>query len=875
MSNNNINISDFVPVFNQFKNKPKDTIKYESLSFVVTVTNGYNADGAALDFSGYKPTYKELIAYDHLINKGNGTYNLTGKGFDETLKNLPQVVLKYKSQVTKLAKHLYSSNYKQACFNIWHFLTKNIKYKIDKPGYEEMRSPARAWHDRFTGIDCDCFSIFSACLLIEMNYYPHFQIVAFNNKPDYGHIYVIEKNIILDCVMKKFNQEPDNVTKKLNLMIQNVILNGPDSGIVQILMNEQKKLKEIINSGNATAAVFKELKKVKFLILCAEHEAHTHLIELMHYVDDINADGNFIYKNATINSILSHVDGLGNIESSLGEVEASEDDIDEMEDIAGILEEIEEIEETPLEGLGDLGRRHARKRAARKAKRAARKTKRAAIKFNRRAKPKRIMLKRLVKKLAPRNIIKTIKKVNKFGRKFSPAHIIARAAKKKFNALRAKRYALRAKRYAKRIAKKSNVFQEEPTYEAPFDEEPTDEEPTYEAPFDEEPTDEEPTYESSFDEEPTDEPSFDGELTDETLEELEKRLHNKIKSGRFHPNDVKELKKTRTIMMTTEPGRRAPHLELMNHVEDIDSSGNYVFKNKTINAILEHCDGLGNLDYSIGEIMVNNHDIEELNSIGEILDEMEDFENTPLEGLGDLGRRHARKRAARKAKRAARRAARKAAGKTIKQKLRRFIKKTGSIIKKVSRKIRKFNPAFAIPRAAFLGLLNLNAFNLAFKLSIGYKTQAEAEKDGMDINEWKKAVNATAKVEKFFEKTGGSIAQLRKAVKKGRYRKEAKAEKTRVKGFKGLGFAIAGAITAAGSLLAKIFGFLKKVNFKKLGRKVFNKIKGSKTDVENEIDMDNINTMNPNNPTNTTSNNSSLIWILLGGCALAFFALKK
>jgi len=39
--------------------------------------------------------------------------------------------------------------------------------------------------------------------------------------------------------------------------------------------------------------------------------------------------------------------------------------------------------------------------------------------------------------------------------------------------------------------------------------------------------------------------------------------------------------------------------------------------------------------------------------------------------------------------------------------------------------------------------------------------------------------------------------------------------------------------------------------------------------------MDNINTMNPNNPTNTTSNNSSLIWILLGGCALAFFALKK
>ena len=91
-------------------NKSFSLNAYESLSYVAAVTNGYNADGAALDFSGYKPTYNELISYDHLIDKGNGTYNLTGKGFDETLKNLPQVVLKYKSQVTKLAKHLYSSD---------------------------------------------------------------------------------------------------------------------------------------------------------------------------------------------------------------------------------------------------------------------------------------------------------------------------------------------------------------------------------------------------------------------------------------------------------------------------------------------------------------------------------------------------------------------------------------------------------------------------------------------------------------------------------------------------------------------------------------------------------------------------------------------
>lgn len=42
------------------------------------------------------------------------------------------------------------------CRNIWNFAYNHIRYKLDKPFVEQVRTPARSWADRNTGIDCDC-----------------------------------------------------------------------------------------------------------------------------------------------------------------------------------------------------------------------------------------------------------------------------------------------------------------------------------------------------------------------------------------------------------------------------------------------------------------------------------------------------------------------------------------------------------------------------------------------------------------------------------------------------------------------------------------------------------------------------------------------
>ncbi|HAA21848.1 MAG TPA: hypothetical protein DCP28_24915, partial [Cytophagales bacterium] len=52
--------------------------------------------------------------------------------------------------------------------NIWTFCYTHFQYKEDRKDREELRTPARAWHDRKSGIDCDCFSILVLALCNEL-----------------------------------------------------------------------------------------------------------------------------------------------------------------------------------------------------------------------------------------------------------------------------------------------------------------------------------------------------------------------------------------------------------------------------------------------------------------------------------------------------------------------------------------------------------------------------------------------------------------------------------------------------------------------------------------------------------------------------------
>ena len=85
--------------------------------------------------------------------------------------------------------------------------------------------------DRNKGIDCEDFSIFAYALLINLGYKPKFEIVAFNGKKEFGHIYVIVNGYTIDAVMDLFNKKPKNITKTKHMDIHSLTgVDGYDLG---------------------------------------------------------------------------------------------------------------------------------------------------------------------------------------------------------------------------------------------------------------------------------------------------------------------------------------------------------------------------------------------------------------------------------------------------------------------------------------------------------------------------------------------------------------------------------------------------------------------------------------------------------------------
>ena len=78
---------------------------------------------------------------------------------DDTLANMKRIALRDVSQVKDLAEKLQGATVARTAENIWDFIRDNIAYKLDQKGIEELRTPARTWHDRFIGVDCDDYTI--------------------------------------------------------------------------------------------------------------------------------------------------------------------------------------------------------------------------------------------------------------------------------------------------------------------------------------------------------------------------------------------------------------------------------------------------------------------------------------------------------------------------------------------------------------------------------------------------------------------------------------------------------------------------------------------------------------------------------------------
>lgn len=180
------------------------------------------------------------VEYDSLFPRPSGKNILIKKDANvrDTVTFIQKSVPKTAQDTAMIAPLLKRENLKETCRNVWDFVYKHIPYKRDRAGVEEVRRPARAWHDRNhpdengeVGVDCDCYSVFISSILHNLNI-PHVLRITKYWKKDpseirWQHIYPIvpvggmngdteyrNDYIVLDCVKEAFDDEEPYLEKK-------------------------------------------------------------------------------------------------------------------------------------------------------------------------------------------------------------------------------------------------------------------------------------------------------------------------------------------------------------------------------------------------------------------------------------------------------------------------------------------------------------------------------------------------------------------------------------------------------------------------------------------------------------------------------------
>jgi hypothetical protein len=178
-------------------------------------------------------TIKSGAEYDHLFPKANVDTHTVMKnaGVGDTVAFIPKVVHKTLDHTKGIADVLQGKNDYETCRNIWQFVYNHIAYRKDKDGYEQIRSPARSWHDRKAGVDCDCYTTFISSILTHLGIRHKLRITKYH-RDYFQHIYPIaelqnNRQVVIDCVTDKFDYEvPFSEKKDYKMDLQ--YLNGLD-----------------------------------------------------------------------------------------------------------------------------------------------------------------------------------------------------------------------------------------------------------------------------------------------------------------------------------------------------------------------------------------------------------------------------------------------------------------------------------------------------------------------------------------------------------------------------------------------------------------------------------------------------------------------
>ena len=170
--------------------------------------------------------------WDHLFAKSENDIATIRKDANvhHTVEFIPKVVQSTLDQTKHISKLLKAHSTYETCRNIWNFVYGHINYRKDEDGFEQIRSPSRAWHDRKRGVDCDCYTVFISSILTNLSI-PHRLRITKYHRDYFQHIYPVVpfngRTITIDCVTDKFDYEvPFSEKKDYPMELQ--YLNGFD-----------------------------------------------------------------------------------------------------------------------------------------------------------------------------------------------------------------------------------------------------------------------------------------------------------------------------------------------------------------------------------------------------------------------------------------------------------------------------------------------------------------------------------------------------------------------------------------------------------------------------------------------------------------------
>ncbi len=159
-------------------------------------------------------TIEDGKRYENLFPIADGGRTLLNNNgsVEDTVFLMGDFIKKFKSDTANLAPLLKGNSLRENCGNVWSFLYNNIQYKLDTPGEEQLRRPARLWADRHTGGDCDCMSIFVGTILLNLGIRFKIRIARYEGKQGFQHVYIIVpvdtfNYYTIDGVVSQFDYE--------------------------------------------------------------------------------------------------------------------------------------------------------------------------------------------------------------------------------------------------------------------------------------------------------------------------------------------------------------------------------------------------------------------------------------------------------------------------------------------------------------------------------------------------------------------------------------------------------------------------------------------------------------------------------------------